>query len=865
MATTAKAYGQITIVDLTDQRSTSFYLQSNQSKIQTYNVNTGTYVPDYGTSTGKITITPKFFFGNEDYSNSIATNIDYYIDGSTTAVKKYSNSQSPTDGYYQIGSSLYVQKNIGEDNFQATLLRIRAVIPANSITDAKTELKNTEIEADIEFGRVDSGNDGDAGISVTKVEQQYILSSSSDEAPREDSADWSPVNPSWEKDKFLWIRTEITYSSGNTERTQPYCDSSWKVAADGISTLTDRIDQADALIATLQKEVDSAIETWYLKGNPNDLTNYPWYDANATEQDTEEEHEGDLYFDTVSGKSYRFFKQDDGNYAWQIITDTELSQALSDISQLQTTVDGKVTIHYGEEPDPSKVTINVDDMWVDNAGNFHQYVAKTGGGYEWSLASYSIDRVEVEYATHNSNTSAPVTGWSTSSPTWEPDTYIWQRSVTYYKNNIIEPDPSKPVCISAAAARGIVISGEQVFKSTDGTNYLPANIVLTAECVGGLTVGKWQYKSGTTWKDVGTAGSSTLSISSNDVAFVNGNQATIRVIAAEGMVNGTPKYYDVASLFKVTDGQKGADGESTSTVFLSNENITFAGDKNGQVAARTVKCNVIAYTGTTKVTPTVGTVTGQPGGMTVKVESATDNEVPVSITIAENATLGGEGVQSGTIAIPITSPVTTTLYITWSKVNTGATGAAGAAGANAIFALVESTNGNYIFTDTLAEDITLAAKLYVGGTVQTTKVTYAWSTVPATASFSSTDSTITIKRNEVPSAKSYICKITYDGKTYSHSAIVQDKTDPIYCEIDSSNGDKFTNGNINTTLTCRVFDQYGELDIDGSKYVYTWEKIANGQPVENWVKTGKSIQIGKNDVDAKAVFSCTITDKQTSA
>ena len=861
MAITAKAYGQITIVDLTDQRSNSFYLQSNQSKIQTYNVNTKTYSPDYS-KTDKIIITPKFFFGNEDYSTSIGTSINYYVDGSTTAVKKYSSSQSPTDAYYQVGSQLFVQKNIGEGNLDISLLRIRAVIPANSITDAKTQLKNTEIEADIEFGRVDSGldgSDGDAGISVAKVEQQYILSDSDTVAPNETAKEWSPVNPSWEKGKYLWIRTKITYSNDVVELTSPYCDNSWKVAADGVSSLEDRIDNADRLIVALQKEVDSAIETWYLKGNPNDLAQYPWYDASAEEQDTEAEHEGDLYFDTDTGKSYRFFKQDNGTYAWVIITDTELSNALNDIHNLQTEVDGKVTIHYGEEPDPSKVTINVDDMWVDTAGNFRQYVEKAGGGFEWSLASYSIDRVEVQYASHSSNTTAPTTGWSTTSPSWQPEVYIWQRSVTYYKDNVIGATYSDPVCISAAAARGITISGEQVFKSSDGTNYLPATITLTAECVGGLTVGKWQYKKDSSWVDIGTTGA-TLSISSSHAAFNGGSQATIRVCAAEGLTNGTPKYYDVISVFKVTDGQKGADGESTSSVFLTNENITFSGDKDGKVSARTVTCNVVAYTGVTKVTPTIGTISGQPTDMSVTKGTVANNEQPITISIADGKTLGGSGEQSGTIAVPITYPVNTTLYITWSKVNTGATGAAGA---NAVFALVESANGNYIFTDTLSDDITLTAKLYVGGTVQSSGLKYEWSTVPATAGFASSAESIVIKRDDVPSAKSYICTITHGGKTYSHSAVVQDKTDPIYCVIESSNGDKFTNGNITTTLTCRVFDQYGELDIDNTnpKYNYTWEKISNGVVVSAWTKTGKSVQIGSGDVDSKAVFACTITEK----
>ena len=35
------------------------------------------------------------------------------------------------------------------------------------------------------------------------------------------------------------------------------------------------------------------------------------------------------------------------------------------------------------------------------------------------------------------------------------------------------------------------------------------------------------------------------------------------------------------SLYKVTDGQNGDDGAPASSIFLTNENITFAGDVDG--------------------------------------------------------------------------------------------------------------------------------------------------------------------------------------------------------------------------------------------------------------------------------------------
>jgi hypothetical protein len=66
-------------------------------------------VPDYTKSTGKITITPSFFFGNEDYSSKINDScIKYYINGSNTAVTIVETSDNFSGDYYQKGGKLYI-------------------------------------------------------------------------------------------------------------------------------------------------------------------------------------------------------------------------------------------------------------------------------------------------------------------------------------------------------------------------------------------------------------------------------------------------------------------------------------------------------------------------------------------------------------------------------------------------------------------------------------------------------------------------------------------------------------------------------------------------------------------------------------
>lgn len=833
--------GQITIIDLTDERVSSFYLQANQSKTQVYDVNAKTYSPDY-TSSPNLTITPLFFFGNEDNSSKLtSSNLTYAINGVTV--------NSTFNGASQRGNQLIISKNINSSTapFNTDTLKITATIAEKTVTDDITGITIEKVlTADIELIKVNTGANGSAGVSVVKVEQQYMLSTESNIAPDASSEKWSTTNPTWQQGNYLWIRTKITYSDNGVEYTSPYCDSSWKAAADGVAGLNKDIENINSAMKDMQAEIDGAIETWYLEGDPtaSGFKN-PWVDEEGDSEKVREKHIGDLYFDTKTGKSYRYFK-DGSTYKWQIISDQALSQAIADISNLRTDVDNKVKIFYGND---NPVNPRTDDMWIKDDGSFWQYT-----GTDWVLSSYSIETVEVQYSWSTSNTEAPIENWSTSSPKWEEGRYIWQRTKTTYKGGVKQPEYSSPICISAAAARGITVSGEQVFKSTDGTNYTPSTITLTTNLIGGLTVGGWYYKNGTSWTSLNT-NANFIEIDSNHDAF-SGTVATIKVVSAQDS-----DYYDIISLYKVADGQKGADGKSTSSVFLTNENITFAANAAGQVAAKTATCNVVALTGTTKVTPIIGAISGAPEGMDISTGSASNYEIPITITVTANSTLGGTGEQSGTINIPITSPVSTTLKINWSKVNNGPTGAKGEAGADAIFAVVESTSGKLVFTDSDSSPIALRAYLNKGGAIQTNDVTYSWRSIPE--GISGNKSTLTVSRDQVPSASSFVCTITYGGKTYTDSIALSDKTDAIYCNIESSAGDKFTNKNIDTTLKCRVFNAYGEVDTTGTKYKYTWEKYVNGVKDANWRNggkyVGKTVEITSNDVSAKATFSCTVT------
>lgn len=438
-------------------------------------------------------------------------------------------------------------------------------------------------------------------------------------------------------------------------------------------------------------------------------------------------------------------------------------------------------------------------------------------------------------------------------------------------------DPDTNLAINATAditfalvrtgenAKSAWISGEQVFKYTSAGAVSPAQITMTAN-LQNVTMGKWQYKNSSgAWTDYPTTSdnasitSTTLIVKPSHAVFVN-SSATLRITTSDANVG------DTTSIYKVTDGATGATGAAGSTAsvaFLTNENVTFAGNASGQVAATTVTCNVVAYKGTTKTTPTVGTVSGAVTGMTVTKGSATSNEIPITITIAANATLGGAGQQSGTLSVPVTAPVSTTLKINWSKVNTGATGAAGAAGADAIVFSLYAPSGT-VFQNG-SGTLTIQTAAYKGATAITSGATYAWAKYSsgswATVS-GATSSSLSVAGSTVSGMASYRCTMTYNNKTYTDVITLTDKTDNYQATIDSTGGDIFKNTVGTSTLTCRLFQNGEEVDADGDEHTYTWyRRDKDGEAMDDGASfaTGKSITVDGDDVSVKTTFVCEVS------
>lgn len=150
------------------------------------------------------------------------------------------------------------------------------------------------------------------------------------------------------------------------------------------------------------------------------------------------------------------------------------------------------------------------------------------------------------------------------------------------------------------------------------------------------------------------------------------------------------------------DGQDGASGSDAYTVLLTNENHTFVANHLGVTAEQIVTTDVIAYKGTTPITPTIGTLP--------TVTGLTLAKSGVRITIKSNTGTSLE--DSGSFDIPITvDGQTFTKSFSWTKVKDGQDGETGASAksvnivaSNMVF---KSTDGGVTFTP---NSITLTAQ-----------------------------------------------------------------------------------------------------------------------------------------------------------
>lgn len=198
------------------------------------------------------------------------------------------------------------------------------------------------------------GPQGDTGIGVDDVLEQYYLSSSNTE---QIGGEWTEQQEAWQEGKYIWTRSKITWTDNTISYTTP--------------VLASAINGANENINEVSKKVDTKISTWYYSGEPT-LSNTPAKDW--TNNNLKSEHIGDLYYDKETGYAY-IFSFENSVYSWKQVQDKDTVEALAIANAATDTADSKRRV-FLDTPEPP---YDNGDLWLNNEEIYVCQIGKPEG------------------------------------------------------------------------------------------------------------------------------------------------------------------------------------------------------------------------------------------------------------------------------------------------------------------------------------------------------------------------------------------------------------------------------------------------------------------------------------------------------
>lgn len=160
----------------------------------------------------------------------------------------------------------------------------------------------------------------------------------------------------------------------------------------------------------IQEQIDGVIEQWFYTTNPSPLYDNPTAEAAEpnsewTTTEEKEKHLGDLFYNTDTGKVWRYVKKKWAAgtgarpktiYCWQELQDTELSQALALAKDALATANKKAQIFVATPTTP----YYVGDLWVQGSTGdiLRCKIERLEGSFsasDWEKASKYTDNSEL--------------------------------------------------------------------------------------------------------------------------------------------------------------------------------------------------------------------------------------------------------------------------------------------------------------------------------------------------------------------------------------------------------------------------------------------------------------------------------------
>lgn len=564
------------------------------------------------------------------------------------------NVENPTYEWYfkRSGETSWTPIANNNYNYYNVFHNDSTIFNNSSVKNVTFKCSVGDIYDEFTIVKVSSGSNGtigNDGIGITEIQEQYYLSDSQQTLI---GGTWQTTAPTWVKGKYIWTRTQFTYSNGNVTTTSPICVTG-KDGADGLNggVSVENVDmfyyQSTSATSLQGGSWTTTAPTW-VNGK------YVWsktitYLDNGTQIESNPVcitgERGQNGIDGINGTNGK-----DGISTYFFIRYSEFSDGSSMTStpNAKTKYMGTATTTNNVAPTtPSSYTWTL--VKGADGKNGEQGVAGANGSSSYLHIKYSNDG-----KTFTANNGEELGTWIGTYVDTNPtdssvfSDYNWVRFVGE----------------DGADAYTVLLSNENhTFPSTYEGNIENAITITTVAIA---------YKGKTSiTPTIGTLPTVTgLSLSKS------GNAVTIVVNKGMSLADtGTFKipvivdgitFEKTFSWSKSKNGLSGADGEDGYTVFLTNENFTFVADDTGNVTkAQTTTTSILAYKGSNSLAFTIGTLPTVNG---LTLSKTTD-----TITIKANTGTSLADVGSFDIIINADGKSFTKKF-SWSKTKTGASG-----------------------------------------------------------------------------------------------------------------------------------------------------------------------------------------------
>ena len=114
------------------------------------------------------------------------------------------------------------------------------------------------------------GSTGPQGVSVTTIKDQWYKSTSN---TAQAGGSWSDTQPNWESGKYIWTRSHITFSNGNTTTTNPVLANAINNANANASNAVSTANTANSTANTAKSTASNAASTANAAKNTADSAN----------------------------------------------------------------------------------------------------------------------------------------------------------------------------------------------------------------------------------------------------------------------------------------------------------------------------------------------------------------------------------------------------------------------------------------------------------------------------------------------------------------------------------------------------------------------------------------------------------------